>query len=219
MVNILKNIYSDSHIATTIGFKGGTAAYLFYDLPRFSVDLDFDLLKQDQTTYVFERIHDILMQEGTLKDSVEKHYTLFYLLQTAGKDWNIKIEISKRPTVAEFCVQSYLGIPILVMNKPDMAASKLSAFLMRKTFAARDMYDLWFFMKSAWGIRKEVVEEKSAKTIRQALTDAIEKTEAISGNQLLQGMGELLNEDQKIWVRKNLREELIFQLRLSLESL
>lgn len=29
-----------------LGFKGGTAAYIFYDLNRFSTDLDFDLTKR-----------------------------------------------------------------------------------------------------------------------------------------------------------------------------
>jgi len=46
LVQILKDIYSDTDISPFLGFKGGTAAYLFYDLPRFSVDLDFDLLDE-----------------------------------------------------------------------------------------------------------------------------------------------------------------------------
>lgn len=48
MTQILKDIYSDVTISSLLGFKGGTAAYLFYDLPRFSVDLDFDLLENSE---------------------------------------------------------------------------------------------------------------------------------------------------------------------------
>lgn len=40
-ITILKEIYSDPEIRTALGFKGGTAAMFFYDLPRFSVDLVF----------------------------------------------------------------------------------------------------------------------------------------------------------------------------------
>lgn len=29
-----------------IAFKGGTCAYFFYNLPRFSFDLDFDMLRE-----------------------------------------------------------------------------------------------------------------------------------------------------------------------------
>jgi len=44
IVQILKDIYSDLEIANELGFKGGTALMLFYDLPRFSADIDFNLL-------------------------------------------------------------------------------------------------------------------------------------------------------------------------------
>ena len=44
MLQILKDIYSDPKLSTALGFKGGTALMFFYNLPRFSVDLDFNLL-------------------------------------------------------------------------------------------------------------------------------------------------------------------------------
>lgn len=55
LINTLNTIYSDSQIRTLVGFKGGTAAVLFYKLPRFSVDLDFDLLDESKKELVFER--------------------------------------------------------------------------------------------------------------------------------------------------------------------
>jgi predicted nucleotidyltransferase component of viral defense system len=48
LVQILKDIYSDRELANLLGFKGGTALMFFYDLPRFSVDLDFNLLDIEQ---------------------------------------------------------------------------------------------------------------------------------------------------------------------------
>ena len=48
MGRILKDVYTDVSIAPLLGFKGGTCAYFFYGLPRFSVDLDFDLFSQDE---------------------------------------------------------------------------------------------------------------------------------------------------------------------------
>ncbi len=44
LTNILLDVYKNSTLSPVLGFKGGTAAMLFYKLPRFSVDLDFDLL-------------------------------------------------------------------------------------------------------------------------------------------------------------------------------
>ena len=40
LIRILKDIFTDPTIGPVLGFKGGTAAYLFYGLNRFSVDLD-----------------------------------------------------------------------------------------------------------------------------------------------------------------------------------
>jgi len=59
MGQILKDIYTDTSIAPLLGFKGGTCAYFFYGLPRFSVDLDFDLLKkidEENQENVFEKL-------------------------------------------------------------------------------------------------------------------------------------------------------------------
>ena len=39
LFQILKDIYSNTRIAPFLGFKGGTAALLFYGLDRFSVDM------------------------------------------------------------------------------------------------------------------------------------------------------------------------------------
>ncbi|MCQ3945002.1 MAG: hypothetical protein DPW11_04490, partial [bacterium] len=41
---LLISLISDKSLATKLGFKGGTALYFFEDLPRFSTDLDFDLI-------------------------------------------------------------------------------------------------------------------------------------------------------------------------------
>jgi predicted nucleotidyltransferase component of viral defense system len=44
MLQILRDIYSDLELANVLGFKGGSALMFFYNLPRFSVDLDFNLI-------------------------------------------------------------------------------------------------------------------------------------------------------------------------------
>ena len=42
--------------------------------------------------------------------------------------------------------------------------------------------------------------------------------EKINGNGLLSGMGELLTEKQKIWVKTKLKTEILFSLRLALDG-
>ena len=60
LVQILKDIYSDIEISSSLGFKGGTAVYLFYKLNRFSVDLDFNLLDEEKEQIVFDKINKII---------------------------------------------------------------------------------------------------------------------------------------------------------------
>jgi len=76
--NILKDIYNDRFLAPILGLKGGTAAYLIYNLPRFSVDLDFNLLDKEKIDRVFERIKKILEKYGRIKESSQKRNTLFF---------------------------------------------------------------------------------------------------------------------------------------------
>jgi len=214
LIEILKEIYSDPSLRTILGFKGGTAALLFYDLPRLSIDLDFDLLDQDKKELVLKKIKSILSRHGKVREAREKYYTLFFLLSYEKGKHTLKIDISKRPGLGRFGRRSYLGIPMLVMKKEDMLAGKLAAFLTRKKAARRDLFDLWFFLKNKWTINPAALKEKTGLTIKRALARAVKKTGKIKPNQLLQGMGELLDQKQKSWVKSKLVSETIFYLRL-----
>ena len=82
MGQILRDIYTDVTISSLLGFKGGTCAYFFYNLSRFSVDLDFDLLNIDEKNQkiVFKNIINILKKYGEIKEQRIKRYTIFFLL-------------------------------------------------------------------------------------------------------------------------------------------
>ena len=80
LIKILKDIYTDPTISPILGFKGGTAATFFYDLGRFSVDLDFDLLDSEKEDYVFGRVKAIIENYGKLKEARKKRFNLLYVL-------------------------------------------------------------------------------------------------------------------------------------------
>jgi len=152
MGQILRDIYKDLYLAPKLGFKGGTCAYFFYNLPRFSVDLDFDLLEasNDIQNKVFEKIIGILKKYGKIKDSQIKRFTIFALLSYGGKEHNIKIEISTRELSSRdkyYELKEYLGIPMMAAKKEYLFAGKLIALTQRKEIAIRDVYDIYFFVK------------------------------------------------------------------------
>ncbi len=218
LVKILKEIYSDPLLRNILGFKGGTAALLFYNLPRISVDLDFDLLEAEKKNLVLAKMKKILLSFGDLLETVEKRQTLFFLLSYGKGEKKIKIEISKRLIKTDFEVKSYLGIPVLVIEKSHLIAGKLSAFLTRRKFASRDLFDLWFFLKNDGKINEEFLRLNTGYDLKKGLRMAIKKLETIKSNKLLQGLGELVDEEQKNWVKNKLKEELIFYLKAYLKE-
>jgi predicted nucleotidyltransferase component of viral defense system len=217
-VNILRDIYADPLLRTSLGFKGGTAAMLFYDLPRFSVDLDFDILNSEDKESIFKKVQKILETYGVLDESIEKKYTLFFLLNYQKGERNIKVEISKRATKATYLVKNYLGISILVMKQEDMFAGKLSALLTRKRFATRDVFDLWFFLKNNWQINEDVLKDQTGMFLAEALKKAQKQVSKIKKTELLSGLGDLLESSQKVWVKEKMKDEVIFQLCLYQET-
>lgn len=220
LVHILKDIFNDHAIAPYLGFKGGTAALLFYGLERFSVDIDFDLLNEAKQEEVFQVVKHILERYGTVKTQ-NKRYSLFFLLSYHNKSAeakNIKVEINKRNFGSSYQVLHYLGIAMKVMVQTDMVAHKLVAMHERIGKANRDIFDVWFFLKNQWSVNKAIVELRTQMSYASFLQICINELEKMSDKNILSGIGELLDQKQKAWVKAYLRSETIFLLKLAAEN-
>ncbi len=221
LIRILKEIYANLEIGPWLGFKGGTAAYLFYGLERFSVDLDFDLLSPEKEDVVFDEVKGILEKFGVIKIADKKRFSLIFILAYADKEidaQNVKVEINKRDFGSKYEIKSFLGIPIKVMVREDMVANKLVALYERIGKTNRDVYDSWFFLSKGWAINNAIIEKRTALSFQDFLSGCIEVVRKLSSSHMLSGMGELLTEKQKVWVKNKLKDELIFQLELLLNS-
>ena len=219
MGKILKDIYADASIASLLGFKGGTCAYFFYDLPRFSVDLDFDMLsgEKKEQEEVLEKIVKIMEKYGVVKDKRIKRFTIFALLSYGEADFNIKIEINTRQTIKnikeKYELREYLGMLMLVARKEYLFASKISALTLRKTTAMRDVYDIYYFSKNSWDIDDEAVKSIAGLETKKQLMDCLITVEAIKSNEIMIGLGELVDEKEKEWIRNSLKSETVFMLK------
>ena len=218
LLRILKDIYSDTSLAPFLGFKGGTAALMFYNLNRNSVDLDFDLLDESREQEVFEKIKKIAAGYGKITDARIKRFNLIVIISYDLKSQNIKIEVNRRDFGSRYELKTLLGISMLVMAKEDMFAHKLMAMYERIGKTSRDIYDVYFFAKNNWPINKKLVEDRSKMPFKKVLTKCLEMLEKIDDRRLLDGLGESLTEPQKDWARAKLRTETIFLLKLLLEK-
>jgi len=213
IIQILKDIYQNPLISPWLGFKGGTAAYLFYGLPRYSVDLDFDLLDIGKKENVFVEVKKIVEKYGKIKDAMIKENTILLEISYGDQEHNIKIEISTRQVKNNFEILNYLGIPMQVMTKEDIFSNKLLALTNRRKTATRDIFDVYFFLSKRWDFNRQAVIDRSGKNIKDYLAECIKFAEGVNNQNILMGLGELVDEKQKDWIKKNLKNEVLFYLK------
>ena len=218
LLQILKDIYSDTAIAPHLGFKGGTAALLFYGLERKSVDLDLDLLDESRETEVFEKIQKIVASHGTVIDSSIKKFNLLNVISYASGAPKIKVEINRRNFGSRYEMKTLLGISMLVMVEEDMFAHKLMAMYERIGKTSRDVFDVYYFANKNWEINRKLVEKRSGLSFKDTLIKCVELLDKMDNKHILDGLGELLTESQKDWARAKLKSETIFLLKLFIEN-
>lgn len=213
LVQLLKDIYSDKQLSGLLGFKGGSALMFFHDLPRFSVDLDFNLLDIQKEGIVFDKVREILIKYGTISDEAKKFHGPILVLDYGTGERKLKVEISNRAFNDSYEIRNLLGINVRVMVPADMFAHKLCALLGRRSLAGRDIFDCWFFMKNRFPVNIEIVEKRMQVPYSEYIQKCINRIEAIRNSSILQGIGELIDENLKKFVRTGLREETLTFLK------
>jgi predicted nucleotidyltransferase component of viral defense system len=213
MLQILKDIYSDLELTNSLVFKGGTAMMFFHNLPRFSVDLDFNLLKIEEEDKIFNKIRTILLKYGNIDDEAQKLFGPVLVLDYGSGERKLKVEISNRQVENKCEILDFMGINMLVMTEEDMFSNKLCALLDRKSIANRDIFDCWFFSQKRTAINERIVKQRMGKTLPDYLQDCIDTIENLPNKSLLDGLGELVHPELKTFVRNKLRTEIITVLR------
>lgn len=213
MTQLLKDIYTDAELANCLGFKGGTALMFFYELPRFSVDLDFNLLVTEKTDIVHQKIRKIVLKYGKIHDEAQKFYGSLIVLDYGTAERKLKIEISNRGGNETYDILNLLGISMKVMSLVDMFANKLCALLDRREIVNRDIFDCWFFMSHQTPVNQIIIEKRVGKPLSDYLQDCVDAIENLPNKSLLDGMGELVNPELKAFIRNKLRSEIITLLR------
>ena len=214
MLQILKDIYSDAMLAAVLGFKGGTALMFFYQLPRFSVDLDFNLLDISRQDEVFRRVRQILFKYGRIHDEAVKFYGPLVVLDYGAGERKLKVEISNRQYDNHYEWRNLLGLNIRVMTESDMFAHKLCALLDRTETTNRDIFDCWFFLNRRTPINRSIVETRMGGTLEEYLQRCIDSLQQMPSRSLLNGLGELTDNATKAFVRTKLLPETIQLLQL-----
>ncbi|MBP5758715.1 MAG: nucleotidyl transferase AbiEii/AbiGii toxin family protein, partial [Bacteroidales bacterium] len=209
MLQILKDVFSDAELANALAFKGGTALMFFNDLPRFSVDLDFNLLDDNKEDIIYNRMRRILLRYGTLDDEARKFFGPIFVLNYGKDERKLKVEISTRKFDNHYETKNLMGIEMRVLTKPDMFAHKLCARLDRNEVTGRDVFDCWFFLQSQTPINAAIVESRMGMPLQEHLQCCIDTLEKVSDKTVMNGLGELTDGDIKKFAKTKLRKETI----------
>ena len=209
MLQILKDIFSDADLADCLGFKGGTALMFFYGLPRFSVDLDFNLIDTTKEELVYKKVRDILLKYGKIHDEAKKFFGPVFVLDYGQNERKLKVEISNRQYDNHYEIKNLLGIEMRVLVNPDMFAHKLCALLDRTEITGRDIFDCWFFLDTHTPVNANIVESRMGMPLQDYLQRCIDTVEQMSDKSIMNGLGELTDGEMKKFAKTKLRKETV----------
>jgi predicted nucleotidyltransferase component of viral defense system len=214
MAQILSLIFKDKDLCNVIGFKGGTALMFFHNLPRFSTDLDFNLLDVSKQDVVYNKVRQILLRFGTIDDEAKKLYRPILVLNYGKGERMLKVEISNRQYDNHYETKTLAGTDIRVLTVPDMFAHKLCA--MGERLSPRDVFDVWFFLQQMHAsVNENIIKERTGKTVSEYAAWCSQRVCEASPKLLMQGLGEVIDDTRtKNFVKTRLIEETAQALEL-----
>lgn len=213
LYNILRDIASDKELSPLLLFKGGTSLMFFYDLPRFSVDLDFTLIDKEQEQLVYDRLLDITSKYGEIVGNNLGFFGPKVVLSYGRGEWNLKIEVSNRYWGEQPNILMLDGFSLNVMSLSDMYAHKLIALEERTGVATRDIYDICFFEQKEVFPNEEIIMKRKGRSLLEQLTVDIQILEEFPENRILSALAPLLAPDEIKWARSHLLPQTISSLR------
>ena len=146
----LDRLNSGKFLANLI-FGGGTMLRLCHGLDRYSVDLDFWVVKDIDWAKYYRKMEEYLLQFYKIADSANKHFTILFELKSPQYPRALKIEIRKEAkdikteTSIAYSINSNIQVLLKTVTLEEMMNSKIEAFLSRREI--RDAYDIEFLLK------------------------------------------------------------------------
>ena len=198
-IEVLDNLNSGRFLNNLV-FGGGTMLRLCFGLGRFSVDLDFWIVKETDTGKLFEDLNRWLAQMYTIKDAAQKFHTLLFEIRSENYPQSLKIEIRKDlrkiKTEQSIAYSKYSNTQVLlnVVSLSDMMTGKIKASLDRKEI--RDIFDMEFLFKKGIGLNAPP----------ESLRDILKVIDSFKKKDYTVKLGSLLAQDQrKYYINENFK--------------
>lgn len=212
MIKILLDLVSDKSLSAKLGFKGGTALFLMYGLDRFSTDLDFDLIGSGGKREI-SKIDKIVENNLKILDKKTKRFTWYWMGSYKKGEHKIKVEINTREYPNRYGENDFRGYLVKVLEREYIFAHKLCAVMDRKNLQNRDLYDVWWMFDHDFPINEAIIKLRMGKNLKKYLSEILEMVRKLPKKyDILHGLGEVMGEGKKDWVKAKLLIELDKQL-------
>jgi predicted nucleotidyltransferase component of viral defense system len=224
LYRVLSGICDDADLAGALYFKGGTCAAMLGYLDRFSVDLDFDFVGDIAgIPAVRVKLERIFLNLGlTIRDK-SKIVPQYFLKYDTPAGWRntIKIDVTFPPpktNIYEPKRVEEIDRIVTCQTIETMMANKLVALIDRyqqhEAIAGRDLYDIHHFFLQGYRYNKEVIFERTGKSIPVFFTQLIAFVEKrITDDVIMEDLNMLLSYEKFSGIRKTLKRETLMFLR------
>jgi predicted nucleotidyltransferase component of viral defense system len=141
---------------------------LCYGLNRFSVDLDFWLVKKVNQAKFFQELKGYLRDLYTIRDCANKFYTMLFEIRSPDYPRSLKLEVRKQRKQVDIgqsiAYSRYADTQVFVptVGLEDMMRAKIQAFIARRE--PRDAFDLEFLLRR--GIRLDATKKELALILK-----------------------------------------------------
>jgi predicted nucleotidyltransferase component of viral defense system len=158
-------------------FGGGTMLRLCHEVPRYSVDLDFWLLRRIPHETYLGKLKKIFEDEYEITDSQVKHDTILVELRSSRYPKRLKIEIHREKKACDFeekIAFSRYSTKQVVLRAHTLAqtmANKMEAFLDRGEI--RDCFDVEFLLRR--GVALPAMNERQSDDLQMKLAGLKER--------------------------------------------
>lgn len=149
-IEVLEKLKNNRFLESLV-FGGGTMLRLCHDLPRYSADLDFWIIKDIKNELYFDRLRQFIAQSFELTDAQMKHQTLLFELRSGDYPRRLKIKIRKALKECDFqdkiAFSRYSNKQVILktMTLDQMMKNKVEAIIERKEI--RDGFNIEFLLR------------------------------------------------------------------------
>ena len=223
LLRLLIGIIDNEEISTHLCFKGGTCAAMLGFLDRFSVDLDFDLLRGVNKELLRPKLHHIFTGlDLSLRDESKTTLQFFLQYKVEPQERNtIKLDILDCGFKSNICKVQYLPEVDRFVNCQTietMFANKLVSLVDRyeknKSIAGRDIYDIHQFFMRGYSYEQKIIKERRGVETRDFLQELIYFIEQkITQTIINQDLNTILPRERFSKIRKVLKNETLTFLR------